>query len=341
MSARSSSVVRRRAGAAGRASTLETGRQAGRRFRSPPGQALARSALTTSRFASRGHSTFRSSAADPTKSALFGFHATADDGVRLWVDGALLLDGWKVQAPTSYRAVKELAPGVDSVKVEYFEDDAGASLSFGWDPLTACEGLPTGKLCALYFPNTILAGAPRLVVSENLPLVHSWASGGPSGLPADGFSALYLGRFESAAGLYQFRAKADDGVRLWVDGDLVLDGWKDQAPTTYQASRDLAMGEHQIRVEYYEKAGGAVLEVGWSLIDTDPCAGLVVGEYCGQYYNNKTLTDPIVLARKESSINYVWGAASPGPGVNVDGFSVRWHGYLRLRRRDLHLHGDD
>jgi hypothetical protein len=47
----------------------------------------------------------------------------------------------------------------------------------------------------------------------------------------------------------------------------------------------------------------------------------------GRYYNNKTLTDPVVLTRLEG-IDFVWSGA-PGPGVNADGFSARWTGFVQ------------
>ncbi|HXG75975.1 MAG TPA: PA14 domain-containing protein, partial [Gaiellaceae bacterium] len=61
-----------------------------------------------------------------------------------------------------------------------------------------------------------------------------------------------------------FTATADDGVRVWVDGVLVIDAWVDQPPTTYTATRTLAAGSHQVTVEYYERGWGAVARVSWA-----------------------------------------------------------------------------
>jgi hypothetical protein len=38
------------------------------------------------------------------------------------------------------------------------------------------------------------------------------------------------------AGTHLFTATADDGVRVYLEGTLVMDQWKDQPPTTYTAS---------------------------------------------------------------------------------------------------------
>jgi hypothetical protein len=47
----------------------------------------------------------------------------------------------------------------------------------------------------------------------------------------------------------------------------------------------------------------------------------------GAYFNNKTHSGAAVLFRTEA-VNFNWGSNSPGPGVNADGFSVRWTGKI-------------
>ncbi len=64
---------------------------------------------------------------------------------------------------------------------------------------------------------------------------------------------------------YTFYATADDGVRVWVDGRMLIDGWVDQPPTTYQGSIALnAQQLYDIQIDYYQNGGGAVAELEWS-----------------------------------------------------------------------------
>src|SRR4030095_8204309 len=58
-------------------------------------------------------------------------------------------------------------------------------------------------------------------------------------------------------------ATADDGIRVWVDGTQIIDAWIDQSATTYQANRTLTAGEHEVKVEYYERGFDAVAQVSW------------------------------------------------------------------------------
>jgi hypothetical protein len=93
---------------------------------------------------------------------------------------------------------------------------------------------------------------------------YDWGSGGPGGgVKTDYFSARWTGTHSFAAGTYTFTARASDGIRVWVDGALIINAWKDQTPTTYTATRTLTAGEHQVKVEYFEKKYRAVSQVRW------------------------------------------------------------------------------
>jgi hypothetical protein len=50
-------------------------------------------------------------------------------------------------------------------------------------------------------------------------------------------------------------------MRVYLDGALVIDQWKDQSATTYTASRTVTAGNHEVKVEYYENGGDAVAKV--------------------------------------------------------------------------------
>ena len=64
---------------------------------------------------------------------------------------------------------------------------------------------------------------------------------------------------------YTFYGTSDDGMRLWVDGQMLINAWVDQAPTTYQGSIALkAQQLYDIQIDYYQNGGGAVAEMAWS-----------------------------------------------------------------------------
>jgi hypothetical protein len=64
---------------------------------------------------------------------------------------------------------------------------------------------------------------------------------------------------------YTFTIRADDGVRLWVDGQLLVDAWKDQPFTAYTGTLMLQAGRrYDIKVEYYEDKEAAAAQLLWS-----------------------------------------------------------------------------
>ncbi|OGR46420.1 MAG: hypothetical protein A2X37_07800 [Elusimicrobia bacterium GWA2_66_18] len=65
------------------------------------------------------------------ESAEYEFAVTADDGIRLYVDDALLIDQWRDQA-VSYVAVKTLSGGGHRVRVEYYDNAGGATAKVYW-----------------------------------------------------------------------------------------------------------------------------------------------------------------------------------------------------------------
>jgi len=117
---------------------------------------------------------------------------------------------------------------------------------------------------AEYYNNRYLSGNPTFVRCENWPINQNWGNGGPgNGVGNDNFSVRWTGTAYISAGTYTFVAVADDGIKVWLDGTVIIDGWRDQAPTEYRVTRSVNSGNHTIKVEYYENGGGAVAQFRW------------------------------------------------------------------------------
>ena len=192
------------------------------------------------------------------------FSATSDDGIRVWLDGGLLIDAWRDQGPTTSTANRTVVAGPHVVRVEYYENGGGALARVGWSSATGPPGCDPGMFLAEYFDGIDLAGSPAVTRCEPRPIEHDWGAGAPAaGVGPDDFSARWSGTFDFAAGDHTFTAVSDDGVRLWLDGVLVIDAWQDQGPTRYTATRAVTAGQHAVRVEYYDHAAGALLMADW------------------------------------------------------------------------------
>jgi len=91
--------------------------------------------------------------------------------------------------------------------------------------------------------------------------------GGPDpSVGDDNFSVRWSGEVEAAfTETYTFYATTDDGVRLFVDGLLLVDYWIDRGATENKGKIDLIAGNtYSLIMEYYENTAGAVAELRWS-----------------------------------------------------------------------------
>ena len=242
----------------------------------------------------------------------YRLYAYTDDGVRVWMDGDLLIDQWHDQPVTLNAAELYIPGGEHEMLVEYYERETDAQVRVWWDYLGA---YPDWR--GEYFGNRTLSGEPTLVRNDP-KLNFNWGAGSPgAGLPADGYSARWLRQVQFSEDAYHFMAKGDDGIRVWVDGLLIIDEWHASTADTYEGHIWLDGGPHEVRVEYYEDAGDAAIEVWWETIDH-------FDHWQAEYYGNPDLKGRPAFTRDDALISFDWGEASPGSGVPVDNFSVRW-----------------
>jgi hypothetical protein len=126
----------------------------------------------------------------------------------------------------------------------------------------ASTGCASGQWKASYFANQTLSGTAAGERCE-AAVDDDWGLAGPAGVGVgpDNFSVRWVKTQNFSAGAHTFTATADDGVRVYLDGTLVIDQWQDQSATTYTASRTVTAGNHEVKVEYYENGGDAVAKV--------------------------------------------------------------------------------
>ena len=94
-----------------------------------------------------------------------------------------------------------------------------------------------------------------------------WDRASPSpALPADGFSVRWTGQVEApVTGTYTFTTTSDDGVRLKIQARTVVENWTQHGPTSNSGTISLSAGKrYDLTLEYYERAGGAVIELAWA-----------------------------------------------------------------------------
>ena len=192
----------------------------------------------------------------------YTFTLGSDDGGRLYIDGALVVDSWVDRAyATSPPYSVFVADGTHTIAMEFYERGGLARATLNWVASTppACSTAATGWL-GQYFSNVTLTGPPAACRDDADPLNFNWGIAAPlSGMSTDNFSVRWTKTPTFTAGTYKFSLGTDDGGRLYIDGVLVLDQWVVQAYPTPQPSvnKTLTAGAHTIVVEYFAQTGTA------------------------------------------------------------------------------------
>ncbi len=198
---------------------------------------------------------------DTYAAGTYRFTATTDDGTRIYVDNVLVLDAWFNQPPTTYIADYTIPAGSHVLKVEFYDNDNAATAQVTvQDASTLAPGWN-----AQYFNNPDLTGTPAVTRNDGQDINFDWNVGSPAiGIQSDNFSARWTRQLPFNEGVYQFFATSDDGSRVFVDGQLILDFWVDQGGVTHTANKQMTAGTHTVVVEYYEAFGGASIQFGLS-----------------------------------------------------------------------------
>ena len=141
---------------------------------------------------------------------------------------------------------------------------------------------------AHYFNNTTLSGAPVLVRDEaRISTNWGFASPGP-GVNPTFWSARWTRQVSAEAGQYRLILASDDGSRIFINDQLVLDNWREQAPTRRAVDYFTNGGVLNVRVEFFNAAGAAQLtaeSVSYTHLDVykrQACAGRRGHHHCAR-----------------------------------------------------------
>jgi alpha-D-xyloside xylohydrolase len=119
----------------------------------------------------------------------------------------------------------------------------------------------------------------ELAVTQTDPQVDfDWSATFPAGLSHDHYSVRWTGFVEAKqTGDYTFFTASDDGVRLWIDDELLTDDWNSHADEIYALVDSHTArvyfpsnSRHKIRLEYYQSKRDAKINLAWSLPSLTP-----------------------------------------------------------------------
>ncbi len=228
----------------------------------------------------------------PSSNGTYIFRLDADDKARVSIDTGsglqqILENGWDTPATGTYKESAPLVlaiPGSPAarypIRVEFVETTGDARCKFQWKSGNGSfASIPSGNVFKDNTGTTTGWNAVYLDNSYNPPLVRNqtdsavtngnsgdWGSGSPDPtILHNNFSASWTGQvLPQYSQTYSFVARVDDGVKLWIDNQLVLDRWPGGGATDTIGSIELTAGvPHDLSLEYYEASGAAEAHLSW------------------------------------------------------------------------------
>ena len=218
--------------------------------------------------------------------------------------------------PTTLREPENPANALSGLNYQYYEGSWSTLPDFN-----ALTPLKTGTL-----------PAPTLAV-RNRDLNYGLRFTGFVSVPADG--------------VYTFYSSSDDGSKLFIGTTEVVDNDGGHPDRERSGTIGLKAGLHALTVVFFQGVGDQALTLSYSgpnlgkqtipaaayrRVDNGggtptPTAGTGTG-LRADYFNNTSLTAPVIVSRIDATVDFDWGNGSPASGVNPDNFSVRWTGQV-------------
>jgi hypothetical protein len=180
--------------------------------------------------------------------------------------GQLLLDGVEIDGQMF------IGKGLHGIEVIQTEPGVTGEIVLTWQRAGQAEdelvppnyflrvAPPANGLTGAYYQGELWEGEPMFTRIDPL-LLFAWPEAEPWAAP---FSVRWTGQLMApTSGDYRFQLHADDGVRLWIDGQLVGESVQPDTVNLIDTQVQLAAGPHDIRIDYYQRGGGKALEFWW------------------------------------------------------------------------------
>lgn len=206
---------------------------------------------------------------------IWRFTVRADDGFRLLVDNQTVLDFFNFVGIQERSVDLALAQGNHNIRLEFVEYSGKAQVQLTYTRLAPLPTQPApttdvrfnnGPWQAQYFSNPNWQGAPAYTTTHCC-LRFDWQGRAPApGVPATNWSARFNQVRYFPAGTYQFVARADDGVRVLVDGTPIIDEVREQSARTFIGQVTLTEGNHTLVVEYAQFGGQSLVSMYWDFL---------------------------------------------------------------------------
>ncbi len=142
------------------------------------------------------------------------------------------------------------------------------TIAIGWltvSTLKAQDGLTGTYYRGAHFEHPVLT-------RQDSAINFNWSAGSPAaGIPADHYSVRWTGTLLApVSGSYHFSAQADEGIRVWIDNQLVVESWPASRATHFEGSLTLQAGRrYDVWVDYYNGRAWGSVNLLWERPDAN------------------------------------------------------------------------
>lgn len=195
-----------------------------------------------------------------------------------------------------------------------------------------------------YYPNQNLTGEPKSIqVDTNFDQL--WENNQPTLTQlSPPFSVRWQGYIKPKfSERYRIITTSDDGIRLWIDDQILIDNWSVHAATTDQAEIELQADDlHKITIEFFDRGYSGVLKLEWlspqQPREVVPSSALfapaaevldLTNGLSANYYASHDLTGSPTHNRISSMLDQRWNDGQPLMADLNAPLSVRWQGYIK------------
>ncbi|MGD1846976.1 MAG: PA14 domain-containing protein [Salibacteraceae bacterium] len=120
-------------------------------------------------------------------------------------------------------------------------------------------------LRAFYYPGDAFTRKPQSTIDPTIDFETNGEEGPIRGIKGTNFQARWYGYLLAPDnGTYSITFTADDGVRFWVNDQLLIDAWYEQPATDYTVQLNLKSGNfYEIKAEYFQGEWDGVARLSW------------------------------------------------------------------------------
>ena len=238
-----------------------------------------------------------------------GINDIAIEGQFEWVSGQpVTYTNWTPGEPNNTRGIEDFGQ-INFSPTRQWNDNLPTALLRGIIEFGGSNPAPIGTgngLQGEYYDNIDFTNI-RLTRTD--PTVDfDWGSGSPNpSLEPDTFSVRWTGQIEPRySETYTFQTITDDGVRLWVNDQLLIDQFIDQSPATHTGTIALeALEQYDIRLEYYENETNALAQLLWSS-SSQPLEIVPQSQLYSTPVNTTTFTQETVISNFNRPTSIDW-----------------------------------